>query len=330
MFLFLYILSKREGIMHVYNKEEIAEFFAMPFLDLIYKAQTIHRQNFIANEIELSKILSVKTGGCPENCGYCTQSAHHKTGLKKESLNLEQVKEASKTAKQNGIKRFCIGAAWRSPHKRDLPEIIEMIKAIKKEGLEACATLGMLSKEQAQELKEAGLDFYNHNLDTSPEYYPNIITSRTYQDRLDTLANVNEVGMNICCGGIIGMGESREDRISFLAQLAKLNPQPKSVPINRLIAFKNTPLANTPPVDDVEFIRIIAIARIILPYSVVRLSAGRSELSESTQILCFLAGANSIWLDEKLLVADNRNVDLDQIMLNKLGLKGARAAVESL
>ncbi|MEK6734793.1 MAG: biotin synthase BioB, partial [Pseudomonadota bacterium] len=289
--------------MQTYNKQTIAELFELPFLDLIYKAQTILRQNFPANEIELSKILSVKTGGCPENCSYCTQSAHHKTGLKKESLSLAQVQESAKLAKNTGIKRFCIGAAWRSLHQRDLAEIIEMVKAIKAEGLEACATLGMITLSQAIELKEAGLDFYNHNLDTSPEYYPNIITTRTYQDRLDTIANVHESGINTCCGGIIGMGETREDRVSLLAQIANLNPQPKSVPINRLIAFAGTPLENTPPIEDLELVRTIAVARIILPYSVVRLSAGRAELSESTQILCFLAGANSIWLDEKLLTA---------------------------
>jgi biotin synthase len=311
--------------MQTWTKEAIAELFDLPFLDLIYKAQTIHRQNFPANEIELSKILSVKTGGCPENCGYCTQSAHHKTGLKKEALSLAQVQEAAKLAKNTGIKRFCIGAAWRSPHKRDLPEIIEMVKAIKAEGLEACATLGMLNLEQAIELKAAGLDFYNHNLDTSPEYYPSIITTRTYQDRLDTINNVHEAGLNTCCGGIIGMGELREDRVSLLAQISNISPQPKSVPINRLIAFAGTPLENAPAIDDIEFVRTIAVARIILPHSVVRLSAGRAELSESTQILCFIAGANSIWLDEKLLVAENRNVGLDQAMLAKLGLKGAAA-----
>ena len=311
--------------MQNWTKEKIAEIFDLPFLDLIYEAQAIHRRNFPANEIELSKILSVKTGGCPENCGYCTQSAHHKTGLKKESLTLSQVQEAAKLAKNTGIKRFCIGAAWRSPHKRDLPEILEMVKAIKAEGLEACATLGMLSQEQAMELKEAGLDFYNHNLDTSPEYYPSIVTTRTYQDRLDTINNAHKAGLNTCCGGIIGMGETREDRVSLLLQIANLNPQPKSVPINRLIAFSGTPLGNSAPIDDIEFVRTIAVARIILPNSVVRLSAGRAELSESTQILCFLAGANSIWLDEKLLTADNRNVDLDRMILEILGLKGAAA-----
>lgn len=310
--------------MQNWTKETIANLFDIPFLDLIYKAQTIHRQNFSSNEIELAKILSVKTGGCPENCGYCTQSAHHKTGLKKESLSLAQVIEAAKAAKNTGIKRFCIGAAWSRPHKRDLPEIIEMIKAIKTQGLEACATLGMISLEQALELKEAGLDFYNHNLDTSPEYYPKIVTTRTYQDRLNTIANVTEAGINTCCGGIIGMGETRKDRVSMLAEIANLNPQPKSVPINRLIAFAGTPMEAVEAIDDIEFARTIAVARIILPYSVVRLSAGRAELSESTQILCFLAGANSIWLDEKLLVAENRNIALDQIMLSKLGLNAAK------
>ena len=316
--------------MQTYSKREVAELFDSPFLDLIYKALTIHRQNFPANEIELSKILSVKTGGCPENCSYCSQSAHHKTGLKKESLSLEQVKEATKIAKQNNVKRFCIGAAWRSPHNRDLPKIIEMVKAIKEAGLEACATLGMLTKEQAEKLKEAGLDFYNHNLDTSPEYYPNIITTRTYQERLDTIANVHEAGLHTCCGGIIGMGENREDRVSLLTQIANLNPQPKSVPINRLVRIKGTPLENSTPLDDIEFVRTIAVARIILPHSVVRLSGGRAELSESTQVLCFLAGANSIWLDDKMLTAANRNVDLDKAMLEKLGLKGARAETSIL
>lgn len=308
-----------------WDKDSIAKLYELPLLDLIYKAQVIHRENFSANEIELCKILSVKTGGCPENCGYCNQSAHHKTELKKESLSLTQVEDAVTLAVARGIKRFCIGAAWRSPKIRDLPEIIEMIKAIKSGGLEACATLGMLTKEQAFELKEAGLDFYNHNLDTSPEYYPNIITTRTYQDRLDTINNVHEAGINTCCGGIIGMGETREDRISLLAQIANLTPQPKSVPINRLVAFKGTPLADAHPIDDIEFVRTIAVSRIILPNSIVRLSAGRAELSEVSQALCFIAGANSIWLDEKLLTADNCNVDLDRAMLEKLGLKGAKA-----
>jgi len=305
------------------DKQAIEKLFDLPFLDLIYQAQTIHRDNFPKNEIELAKILSIKTGGCPEDCGYCTQSSHHKVKIQKESLSLEQVKESAKIAKNKGIKRFCIGASGSRPHKRELPEIKEMIKAIKDEGLEACATLGMLTHDQAIELKEAGLDFYNHNLDTSPEFYPNIITTRTYQDRLDTIDNVNKAGLNICCGGIIGMGESRKDRIGLMFQIANLSPQPKSVPINRLIAFANTPLAGTKAIDDLEFIRTIAIARIILPYSMVRLSAGRAELSESTQILCFIAGANSIWLDEKLLVADNRDIALDLAMLEKLGLKSA-------
>lgn len=311
--------------MSQWDKVSIATVYERPLLDLIHIAQSIHRKNFPPNEIELCKILSIKTGGCPENCGYCNQSAHHKTGLKKESLNLSQVKDAVTLAKERGIKRFCIGAAWRSVKNKNLPEIIEMIKEIKSGGLEACATLGMLTKEQAKLLKEAGLDFYNHNLDTSPEYYPNIITTRTYQDRLDTINNVHEAGINTCCGGIIGMGETREDRVSLLAQIANLNPQPKSVPINRLVAFKGTPLSDTPPIDDIEFVRTIAVSRIILPTSVIRLSAGRAELSESTQVLCFIAGANSIWLDEKLLTADNCNVDLDRAMLKKLGLKGARA-----
>ena len=309
--------------MKQWNKQNIAELFNLPFLDLMFRAQTIHRENFPNNEIELAKILSIKTGGCPENCGYCTQSAHHKSGLQKESLSLNQVEEQAKLAKNNGIKRFCIGAAWRSPHKRDLPEVLEMIRAIKDQGLEACATLGMISLEQATALKEAGLDFYNHNLDTSPEYYSKIVTTRTYQDRLDTISNVNQAGINTCCGGIIGMGESREDRVSMLAQIANIAPQPKSVPINRLIAFTGTPLENAKSIDDIEFVKTIAVARIILPKSVVRLSAGRAELSESTQILCFLAGANSIWLDEKLLVANNREVALDNLMLSKLGLKSA-------
>ena len=309
--------------MEQWNKKNIAELFDLPFLDLMFKAQTIHRENFPNNEIELAKILSIKTGGCPENCGYCTQSAHHKTGLQKESLSLKQVEVQAKLAKNKGIKRFCIGAAWRSPHKRDLPEVLEMIKSIKAQGLEACATLGMISLDQAIDLKEAGLDFYNHNLDTSPEYYSKIVTTRTYQDRLETISNVNQAGINTCCGGIIGMGETQEDRISMLNQIANIYPQPKSVPINRLIAFAGTPLENTKSIDDIEFVRTIAVARIILPKSVVRLSAGRAELSESTQILCFLAGANSIWLDEKLLVANNREIALDNLMLSKLGLKSA-------
>jgi biotin synthase len=306
----------------IWQENEVTELFELPFLELIFQALSIHKLNFNLDELELCSLLSVKTGGCPEDCAYCPQSAHYKTSVKKESMtSLEEVIIHAKQAKQAGAKRLCIGAAWRNPNKNDLPKILEMIKSIKSEGLESCATLGMINEDQARELYEAGLDFYNHNLDTSPEYYKEIITTRTYQNRIDTLDNISRAGINVCSGGIIGMGEQRIDRVRLLVQLANLATIPKSVPINKLIPIEGTPLADSSHIDNIEFVRTIAIARIMMPKSMVRLSAGRSDMSQELQTLCFLAGANSIWLGEKLLTAANSEPDKDIELMDKLGLK---------
>lgn len=305
-----------------WSLEKIKELFAMPFASLIFTAQSLHRQHFNPNEVELCTIISIKTGACPEDCGYCSQSGHYQTLVERERLLvLDKVIQEARQAKENGATRFCMGAAWRNPSKKDLPKVIEMIKSVKELGLETCVTLGMLDEEQAKQLQVAGLDFYNHNLDTSPNYYKNIITTHTYQDRLETLNHVRKAGIHVCCGCIIGMGESREDRIALLNQLANLPEQPKSVPINRLIPFKGTPLQDVATIDNIEFIRTIAVARIILPKSVIRLSGGRATMSEEMQALCFIAGANSMWLGNKLLTATNREHDKDLQMLNKLGIK---------
>ncbi len=305
-----------------WDKEQVRSLYELSFLDLLFQAQAVHRDNFNSNEIELCSLLSIKTGSCPEDCAYCPQSAHYKTEVKKEELlSISQILMLAKAAKTQGAHRFCMGAAWRSPKQKDFEKVIEIIKAVKETGLEVCLTLGMLTKLQAEELKLAGLDFYNHNLDTSPNYYEKIITTRTYQDRIDTLEKVADAGIQVCCGGIIGMGESREDRIELLIQLTKLPYIPKSVPINRLVRVEGTPLANVEEIDDFEFIRTIAIARIMLPKSVIRLSAGRSEMKEEAQALCFIAGANSFWLGDKLLTTKNREINADIIMLNKLGMK---------
>jgi len=307
-----------------WSAEQVAELYELPFINLVFKAQNIHRENFDPNEVQLSTLLSIKTGTCPEDCAYCPQSAHYDTNLTKESLfDVEEVIKKAKIAKENGTSRFCMGAAWRSPPKKDFPKVLEMIKAVKDLGLETCVTLGMLDKEQTEQLRAAGLDYYNHNLDTSPEYYKKIITTRTYEDRLETLANVRESGMNVCCGGIIGMGETREDRIGLLIQLANLPEPPMSVPINRLVSVKGTPLADNPisEIDNFEFIRTIAIARIMMPKSYVRLSAGRTDMSEEMHALCFMAGANSIHFSgEKLLTTPNRDKDADAILFEKLGI----------
>ena len=305
-----------------WDKEQVRSLYELSFLDLLFQAQAVHRDNFNSNEIELCSLLSIKTGSCPEDCAYCPQSAHYKTEVKKEELlSISQILMLAKAAKTQGAHRFCMGAAWRSPKQKDFEKVIEIIKAVKETGLEVCLTLGMLTKLQAEELKLAGLDFYNHNLDTSPNYYEKIITTRTYQDRIDTLEKVADAGIQVCCGGIIGMGDSREDRIELLIQLTKLPYIPKSVPINRLVRVEGTPLANVEEIDDFEFIRTIAIARIMLPKSVIRLSAGRSEMKEEAQALCFIAGANSFWLGDKLLTTKNREINADIIMLNKLGMK---------
>lgn len=302
--------------------EQIAALYDTPFIDLIFKAHQIHREHFKSDEIQVSTLLSIKTGTCPEDCTYCPQSAHYDTDIKKEKLlPLDQVIEAAHRAKEQGATRFCLGAAWRSPPKKEFKKVLTMVQEIKKMGMEACVTLGMLNQEEARELQAAGLDYYNHNLDTSPEYYEKIITTRTYQDRLDTLDCVRNAGIHVCCGGIMGLGESRSDRINFLLQLASLPEPPKSIPINQLVAVKGTPLENNAALDSLEFIRTIAIARILFPKSFVRLSAGRVSLSEEAHALCFMAGANSIFTGEVLLTTPLPDTLQDSALLNKLGLK---------
>jgi biotin synthase len=306
----------------MWDKAAVEKLYATPFLELVFKAQTKHREYFKADEVELCTLLNIKTGGCPENCAYCPQSAHYNTGLQREKLmSLDEVKKQVTAAKENGATRFCMGAAWRSPPTKEFPAVIEMVKTVREMGMEACLTAGMLSENQAQELKTAGLDFYNHNLDTSPEYYENIITTHTYQERLDTLHEVRSAGIKVCSGGILGLGESREDRIAFLLQLANLPVQPESVPLNRLIPIKGTPLAETQKIDNLEFIRTVAVARIMMPKAMVRLTAGRESMSEEMQTLCFLAGANSIHFGEKLLVTSNPTKHQDLEMFSRLGLQ---------
>jgi len=305
------------------TRDQITALYEKPFMDLIFDAHQIHRQHFDPNEIQLSKLLSIKTGGCPEDCAYCPQSAHYKVGIEKEKfLSVAQVVANAKVAKEEGVSRFCMGAAWRKLHQRDFERILAMVKAVKAIGLETCMTLGMLTLEQAQQLQEAGLDYYNHNLDTSPEYYKKIITTRTYEDRLQTLANVREAGLNVCCGGIIGMAESRQDRVGLLFQLCNLPTYPESVPINLLNRAQGTPLADAPVLDELEFIRTVAIARILMPTARVRLSAGRTQMSDSMQALCFFSGANSIFTGGKLFVTDNPGDGKDQQLFSRLGLSG--------
>ncbi len=307
-----------------YQSSDIREIFDLPFNDLLFKAHEIHRKNFDPNKIQISTLLSIKTGSCPENCSYCPQSGHFKTKIEKEKLMDHQtVIEHAKKAKENGATRFCMGGAWRSPPEKAMPEIIEMIKGVKDLGLETCLTAGMLSDDQAESLKENGLDYYNHNIDTSPEYYEKIITTRSFEDRIDTLEKVQKHGLKTCCGGIVGMGESREDRISFLKVLADMNPQPTSVPINHLVAVEGTPMEKQDPLDPVEFIRTIAVARIIMPESYVRLSAGRNTMSDEMQAMCFFAGANSIFYGEKLLTTALPGKNKDEQLFEKLGLSCA-------
>lgn len=316
-------------VRHDWTREQIHILFKQVFNELIYFAHAIHRQSFRANAIQISSLLNIKTGLCPEDCAYCPQSAHYNTGLKKEPLmTLDQVKIAAKVAKEKGAGRFCIAAAWRSPPKKEFKEVLTMISTIKALDLETCATLGMLTKEQASQLAEAGLDYYNHNLDTSPEYYATIISTRTYEERLETLAYVREAGINVCCGGIIGMGETREDRVGLLQQLANLPEHPKSVTLNKLIPIPGTPLAEKPAVDTFEFVRTVAVARIMLPHSMIRLSAGRDNLSEEAQALCFFAGANSIHYGEKLLTTENASPAKDRALLKKLDLNAVLADTE--
>ncbi|MEO8418402.1 MAG: biotin synthase BioB [Methylophilaceae bacterium] len=303
---------------------EIAELFELPFSDLIHRAQTVHRQHFDPNAVQVSTLLSIKTGGCSEDCGYCPQAARYHTDVENQDLmRLEEVLTAARAAKDSGATRFCMGAAWRSPKQRDLEPVLKMVAEVKALGLETCATLGMLKEGQAEQLKEAGLDYYNHNLDTAPEFYGDVITTRTYQDRLDTLERVREADINVCCGGIIGMGESRNQRAGLLAQLANMERPPESVPINLLTQVEGTPLHGTEALDPIEFVRTIAAARITMPQSYVRLSAGRESMPEGIQALCFIAGANSIFYGEKLLTTGNPEVEADQAMFAKLGIHPA-------
>jgi biotin synthase len=305
-----------------WTREEVRALFALPFTELIFRAVKVHRDNFDPSEVQISTLLSIKTGGCPEDCAYCPQSAKFETGVKAEKLmDLEAVLAEARAAKAGGASRFCMGAAWRSPKDRDLEKVCDMIEGVKALGMETCVTLGMLTGEQAKRLKTCGLDYYNHNLDTSPEFYGEIITTRTYQDRLDTLRYVRAAGINVCCGGIVGMGEKLDDRVGMIATLASLPVHPESVPINMLVRVEGTPLAETATIDPLDFVRTIAVARITMPASMVRLSAGREDMSEETQALCFLAGANSIFYGPKLLTTPNPGRDRDMALLDKLGLR---------
>jgi biotin synthase len=303
--------------------EEVEALFAKPFMDLIFEAQQVHRQTFDANRIQVSRLISIKTGSCPEDCSYCPQSAHYATGLEKEKLMaVEEVVEAARKAKEEGASRFCMGAAWRGPRGDDFDVAVAMIEGVKALGMETCATFGLLDKWQAQRLKEAGLDYYNHNLDTAPEFYGDVISTRDYQDRLDTLARVRAAGLAVCCGGIVGMGESRRQRAGLIAQLARLAPE--SVPINHLVQIEGTPLharfGGEPAIDPLEFVRTIAVTRIAIPRAMIRLSAGRRELGEAVQALCYFAGANSIFYGDKLLTTGNPDVVADRALFDKLGL----------
>ena len=318
-----------------WTRAEIAALFDLPFNDLMFEAQSVHRANFPRNEVQLSTLLSIKTGGCPEDCGYCNQSASAESGLKAEKLmNVQAVMQAAAQAKDAGSSRFCMGAAWRNPKERDMPAIVEMVKGVRQMGMETCMTLGMLSESQAKVLADAGLDYYNHNIDTSPEHYEKVITTRTFDDRLETLENVRNSGINVCSGGIVGMGETREDRVGFLHALAVLPTHPQSVPINALVPVKGTVLGNmladTPlaKIDEIEFVRTVAVARIVMPESMVRLSAGRESMSDACQALCFMAGANSIFTGDKLLTTANAGDNADAALFAKLGVVPMQAEVK--
>ena len=312
------------SLRHDWGKAEVQAFFDLPFNELLYQAQTVHRQCFDPNAVQISTLLSIKTGGCPEDCGYCPQSVHYDTGLAPEHLmDVEDVVAAARRAKTAGASRFCMGAAWRNPKGRHFERVLEMVRQVREQGLETCVTLGMLDAEQTRQLGEAGLDYYNHNLDTSPEFYGEIITTRTFQDRLDTLERVREAGINVCCGGIVGLGEGRADRVSMLCELANLPQHPGSVPINQLVKAKGTPLDETPAIEPFEFVRTIAVARLLMPRSYVRLSAGRSEMTDEMQALCYFAGANSIFYGEKLLTTDNPDTASDDALFERLGLHPA-------
>ena len=308
-------------IRHDWSQQEIEQLLAVPFTDLIFRAQSVHRSRFDPNSIQVSTLLSIKTGACAEDCGYCSQSAKYNTELEREKLlPVDEVLTAARSAKEKGASRFCMGAAWRNPTDKNLARVIEMIQGVHDLGMETCVTLGMLTADQAQQLKQAGLDYYNHNLDTSPEFYGNVISTRTFQDRLDTLGHVRAQGINVCSGGILGMGESRADRSSMLRELANLPKHPESVPINMLVQVEGTPLFGAEELDPFEFIRTIAVARIIMPGSYVRLSAGRNEMSDEMQALCFLAGANSVFYGDRLLTTDNPEANADLKLFQRLGL----------
>jgi biotin synthase len=316
---------------HDWTLDEVEALFALPFQDLLFEAQRVHRENQAPNTVQMSTLLSVKTGACPEDCAYCPQSIRYDTGLERETLMaVADVAARAKAAREAGATRFCMGAAWRSPKKRDIEVMSAMIREVKSLGMESCATLGMLTREQARELRDAGLDYYNHNIDTSPEFYGEIITTREFQDRLDTLEAVREAGMNVCCGGIVGMGETVRDRARMLQVLANLEQHPESVPINQLVSVPGTPLAGQAPIDPFDFVRTIAVARILMPQSAVRLSAGREQMSDELQALAFFAGANSIFYGEKLLTTGNPDVEHDRALLVRLGMRTAAGAPGAL
>jgi biotin synthase len=310
---------------------DVLALFELPLPELMFRASQAHRAEFPDGDVELATLLSIKTGGCEEDCGYCPQAARYDTGVEaKKILDLDTVLDAAREAKAKGATRFCMGAAWRSPKERDMEKVEAMVRGVKALGMETCATLGMLEEGQAEQLKQAGLDYYNHNIDTSPDFYGDVISTREYRDRLDTLGRVRTAGLKICCGGIVGMGETREQRAGLIAQLANMNPYPESVPINHLVQVEGTPLHGLPPLDPIEFVRTIAVARITMPKARVRLSAGRRELGEAVQAMCFMAGANSIFYGDKLLTTDNPEADDDRKLLEKLGLKTRSAMLESV
>ncbi len=319
-------LDQLGAIRHDWSTDEVLQLFALPFADLLFHAQRVHRANHAANAVQMSTLLSIKTGACPEDCAYCPQSVRHDTGLNRETLlAVDEVRERAAAAKAAGATRFCMGAAWRSPKRRDMEIVVAMVKAVRDLNMESCATLGMLTPAQALELKDAGLDYYNHNIDTSPEFYGEIISTRTFQDRLDTLDAVRAAGLNVCCGGIVGMGETVRDRVRMLQTLANLAQHPESVPINQLVQVPGTPLNGAAPVDPFDFVRSIAVARLLMPRSFVRLSAGRESMSDELQALAFLAGANSIFYGEKLLTTGNPDVDKDRRLLDRLGMRADAA-----
>ncbi|MBK8970299.1 MAG: biotin synthase BioB [Hahellaceae bacterium] len=316
-------------VRHDWTLDEVLALFALPFNDLMFRAQTVHRQHFDPNEVQVSTLLSIKTGACPEDCKYCPQSGHYNTGLEKEKLlEIEKVVAEARAAKEKGASRFCMGAAWRSPREKDMPYVLEMVRQVKALEMETCMTLGMLSADQASALADAGLDYYNHNLDTSESFYEQIITTRTYADRLETLQNVRDAGMKVCCGGILGMGEEQDDRAGLLMRLANLPAHPESVPINMLVKVAGTPLENEKDLEPFEFVRMIAVARIMMPASHVRLSAGRETMNEQMQALCFMAGANSIFYGEKLLTTANPEADKDRELFAKLGIRPEGVTIE--